>query len=209
MIPPNQYPEMGTPESAPTADASTAATSRSMMSTDAITASATKAESKNRVGITTNMGRRRGPQHRTCIEVPQDLSESIRECRNHTAGLSNRLPLASLEGMRAGTVAGPQTLARRYLMAGKRHGLPKDWGQRFATWVQRTVDCIWPMEPTPLVELRRRALAAESLANHAEYVALTASCRATLEADRDALTREVAADTVLLGEIERKLETLT
>ncbi len=152
------------------------------------------------------MPRRRRQRRRTGGEVPHDLSGALRDFKDHTDGLSNRLPLASLEAMRAGTVASPHTLLRRYLLSARGIGLPKEWAQRLVTWLQRQVDALWPMECTPLDEMRRRALRAEALANAAELNSLTLGNRECLLAEREALHRELAADTLLIARIDRELD---
>jgi hypothetical protein len=110
--------------------------------------------------------------------------------------------------MMGGSVMNPHTLARRYLMAGKRLGLPKEWGQRLATWLQRTVDAIWLDEPTPTDRLALRAMDLEHRDNCAEkrhdLERSAASLRARIETQQD----EVAADQVLLAKMERDLTAL-
>lgn len=194
------------PASARVTESTSPATSRSTAQMTAPLTMASNAATANRADIPPKIARRRGPHYGTIVEVPQDLSEDIRQFCTDTAGLSNRLPLASLEAMRAGTVANPHSLARRYLIAGRLIGQPKEWAVRFHVWLGRQIDCLWPMEATSLVELRHRALAAEPQANAAELNALIMGSREYLVAERDMLQREIAADTLLIAKIDRELE---
>lgn len=152
------------------------------------------------------VSRRHGPRHRISTEVLGEGSDCLREFRSHTAGLSNRLPLRSLESMRAGAVMNPHTLARRYLMAARRIGLSREWAQRFLVWLGHTVDSVWPMEATPLPELERRAMSQENADNLAELAYHAAPCRETLQSRRDTLAREIAADQLLLAKYDREIE---
>jgi hypothetical protein len=89
-----------------------------------------------------SLPRRTTVRYRPSAELLGVPSESIREeFKQHTDGLSNRLPLPSLEAMRAGTVLSPHGLVRRYLFAGRRIGQPKAWAQKFATFVKNTPIC--------------------------------------------------------------------
>ncbi len=151
---------------------------------------------------------RRGPQTRLGGEIPVDASPAIRELRQHTDGLSNRLPLASLESMRAGTVGSPHTLTRRYFLAAKRIGLSRAWACRFVVWVTNQVDCIWTPEPTSRIALRRKALRAEAIGDECELVTMAAESPVAMRAEADALKQEIAADMALLAHIEQALATV-
>lgn len=134
-------------------------------------------------------------------------SASIREeFKEHTDGLSNRLPLPSLEAMRAGTVLSPHGLVRRYLFAGRRIGQPKEWAQKFATFVQRTVDSLWPMEATPLRVLEERATIAEHLDDLAEKQLALQYNATTLRQSIRTQTHELVCDQLRLARMERELE---
>lgn len=155
-----------------------------------------------------SLPRRRGPRYRVSGESPQKGSESYRFFREVTDGLSNRIPLPSLEGMRAGTVNNPVSLMRRFFVAMRSAGLPKEPAQRVLVWLTHTVDGLWPLEATPLPELERRAMVQECADDQAELAYHNQRCRETLEARRDALLKEIAADQMLLARMNRELEAL-
>lgn len=152
------------------------------------------------------MERRRGPRQGQSREVPLDLTAECREFRRHTEGLSNRLPLASVEQMRAGTVANPYSLARRYLYAGKRLGLPKTWGLRFAVWARRQVDALWIEAHTPRLVLEVKATQAEGVDDLHEKMLDAERSLARYDARIESLTAEIAADHEALAalQIERQ-----
>ena len=150
-----------------------------------------------------NTRQRRGPRQRIGCEVP-DMA--LEEFRAHTAGLSNRLPLPSLESMRAGTAMNPHTLTRRYLSAARRIGLPREWAQRHLVWLTRTIDSLWPMEATGLEALEHRAMALEAADDAAE------KCH-DLKKDVESLRHrmatqmaEIAADSLVAAKLQRRLE---
>jgi hypothetical protein len=161
---------------------------------------------KDAVDMAQRMAERPCRRERSGKELPQDLSEAHREFATHTHGLTNNLPLNSLEAMRAGNVASPHCLTRRYLMAARRIGLPKVWAQRYATWVQAQVDCLWPQEQTPTEVLAIRAMECEAKDDLAEKRLDIQHTRANLTARIDALQSEIAADQLLLGRLDREVE---
>ncbi len=153
------------------------------------------------------MPRRRRRRMRTGGEVPVDLTASIRDFRDATAGLSNRLPLASLEQMRAGTVANPHTLVRRFLMAAKRIGLDKAWAHRHVVvWVERQVDCIWFEAHTPRRVLEVKAMEAEARDDAAEKALDCERSAVRLRARIETLEAEMALDRLNLAALQRELE---
>ena len=154
------------------------------------------------------IGKRRGPRYRLSGESSVADSVSLRELREHTAGLSNRLPVKSLEAMRAGFVLSPQGAARRYLMGGHRMGLPRAWGQRFALFIQRTVDSIWLTDATPLHVLRERAIRAEAEDDVNELRCVLNETLENVQAEIDSKSREIACDQEIVAILQRKLEGL-
>lgn len=155
---------------------------------------------------TPNTRQRRGPRHRVASLTPQDDPESLRELREHTAGLGDRFDMASFEGMRQGVVKGPQFWIRRYLLTAKGLGLPKSWAVRLALWVSRQVDAIWPMEATPLEALEQRAMALESQDDAAEKCH---DLKQDVESLRHRLATqmaELAADSLVAAKLQRRLE---
>ena len=146
-----------------------------------------------------------GPQYRT--PEPPD-GDSLRFFREETAGLSNRLPLASLESMRAGTVNNPISLMRRFLISMRVAGLPKERAQRIAVWLQREVDAQWPMEQTPLEALEQRAMALEAADNTAEKCHDLKQDAATLQVRLSTQSAEIAGDQLVLARLQRRLEDL-
>jgi hypothetical protein len=146
----------------------------------------------------------RGPRHRKRQEIP---SESLVAFRDHTHGLSNRLPLPSLEAMRAGTVMSPHGLVRRYLVAARTVGLPKEWALKFQVWVQRQVDCLWPIpDQTPLRALEEKAMRLEGLDDLCEKRNALESNAITLRERITSLTNEIVCDQLTLAKLERELE---
>jgi hypothetical protein len=114
--------------------------------------------------------------------------------------------LASLEAMRAGAVASPHTLIRRYLAAAKRRGLTKEWAMRLAVWVERQIDFMWLDEPTPTDALELRELDAECADDVAEK---KLTLHRSLESTRqrlDCLTAEMARERVLAARYQKELE---
>jgi hypothetical protein len=151
--------------------------------------------------------RRTTVRHRPSMELLGVPSASIREeFKQHTDGLSNRLPLPSLEGQRAGTVMNPFEKARGYLYAGRKIGLPKSWGQHYATYVQRTVDSVWPMEQTSLAVLQERAMRAEGEDDVRELRCAQEKNAITLRERITSLTNEIVADQLCLAALERAME---
>lgn len=151
------------------------------------------------------MRQRRGPQYRQGGEIPVDPTAALREFRAATDGLTNRLPLGSVECMRAGSVASPHTLALRFLVAGRRIGRDRAWACRFVVWVTNQVDCIWPPEPTSRIALRRAALRAEAVGNECELISLAADTPVAMRAEAEALKVEIANDMSLLAHLESAL----
>jgi hypothetical protein len=155
-----------------------------------------------------NSRTRRGPRYAIPRELPDDPSAALREFRDLTAGLSNRLPLPSVEGMRAGTVNNPISLMRRFLVAMRSAGLPKERALRVQVWLQREIDALWPLDATP-----RRAL--EEKANRLEYIDGCAEKKLDLEYNAITVREriqtksdEVAADLLLLAKLEREMAML-
>lgn len=157
---------------------------------------------------TSNTPRRRGPRNRIAAESPKDDSAALRELREHTAGLSNRLGLPSLEAMRAGTAWSPQGMIRRYFLAAYRRGLPKSWALRLVEWAHRQADLIWRdrHDQTPLGVLEERAMVKESADDLAELAYHNSRCPERLIARRDALAKEIAADQELLQKYDVEIE---
>jgi hypothetical protein len=153
-----------------------------------------------------SVSRRRGPRYRLSGETPQWDSESLRFFRALTDGLSNRLPLPSVEAMRAGTVNNPVSLMRRLLFSMRSAGLPKERALRVAVWVQRQVDCLWPMEQTPLRALEEKAMRLEHVANCSEKKLALEYNAITLRERIQAQSAEVVADMLVLAKLERELE---
>jgi hypothetical protein len=149
------------------------------------------------------VSRRRGPRHRFSGQVPSIASE---EFRAHTEGLSNRLPLPSLEAMRAGTVLSPHGLVRRYLLAARRIGLPKEWALKFSVFVSRTIESAWPMEQTPLRVLEEKAMRCEAQDDLCEKRHALESNAITLRERIQTQTAEIVADQLCLARLERELE---
>jgi hypothetical protein len=149
---------------------------------------------------------RRGPQMRERQDAPDMDSESLRFFREETAGLSNRLMLPSVESMRAGTINNPISLIRRFLVAMKSAGLPKERGQRIAVWVQRTVDSLWPMEQTPLEVLEQRAMDLEHASNRAEKCHDLKQDAASLQVRLSTESAEIASKQLVLAKLQRRLE---
>lgn len=149
------------------------------------------------------MPHRRGPQYRERQEIP---SEALVSFRDHTHGLSNRLPLPSLEAMRAGTVISPHGLVRRYLVAARTVGLPKEWALKFGVWCARQIDALWPMESTPLAVLQERAMRAEGEDDVRELRCAMEWNAITLRERIQSLTNEVTADMLCLARLEREME---
>lgn len=195
-MPPSARSTPAKSECSPPSSAESA--SQAVPSTTIVTAT------RSNMGVTVAVEAPAG-QRRT-REVPQDLSEAHREFAGHVHGLSNRLPLNSLGAMLAGQVAHPHGLTRRYLMAAQRIGLPKAWAQRYATWVQRQVDCLWPMEQTPTDVLAMRAMECEARDDLAEKRLDVAPSRENLRARIDALQAEIAADQILLARLDREAD---
>ena len=146
---------------------------------------------------------RRGPRHRIGAVIPDSATAEFRE---HTHGLSNRLPLPSLESMRAGTVVSPQGLVRRYLVAGRQIGMTKEWALRLHVWVGRQIDALWPMEQTELAVLEQRAMALEAADDAAEKCHDLKHDAATLQVRLSTQSAEIAADQLVLAKLQRRLE---
>lgn len=154
--------------------------------------------------MTDNIKRRHGPQYRTRQEIPSEALESFRD---HTHGLSNRLPLPSLEAMRAGTVMSPHGLVRRYLVAARTVGLPKEWAMKFAVWTERQIDCLWPLvDQTPLRVLEEKAMRLEAIDDVCEKRNALESNAITLRERIVSLTNEIVCDQLCLAKLEREME---
>lgn len=148
---------------------------------------------------------RRGPRYAISPDLPADVSDSLREFRAHTAGLSNRLPLRSLESMRAGTVVNPHTMLRRYLMSARSIGLPRAWALRLSVWLQHTIDSLWTQDATPTPELERREMACEHVDDCAEK---RLDLEKSIDAKRlrlDTLQAEVTAEMTLLARYQQEV----
>jgi hypothetical protein len=162
------------------------------------------ADTQNSVGdMPTKMRDRRGPQYRRVHEIPE---EGTVEFREHTQGLSNRLPMPSVESMRAGITICPQGLVRRYLVAGRTIGLSKEWALRLHVWVGRQIDALWPMEATPLEGLEQRAMAIEAQDDAAEKCHDLKQDAASLQVRLSTQSAEIAADQLVLAKLQRRLE---
>src|SRR4051794_40525821 len=85
---------------------------------------------------------KRGPRYRFTQESAQDPSDSFRAFVEHTDGLTGRLRLTGIDGMRRGVSNNPHSLARRYLVAGRTAGLPKSWAVKFHVWLGRQIDAL-------------------------------------------------------------------
>lgn len=150
---------------------------------------------------------RRGPQSRTRQPAADMDSEGVRLFREATEGLSNRLPLPSLEPMRAGMVHNPISLMRRFFFSMRAAGLPKERAQRLVVVLQRTVDSIWPMEATPRTVLEKKAMIAEGIDDLAEKRLDCEKDNATRLRERiQTLTDEITADQICLAQLERDAE---
>jgi hypothetical protein len=167
------------------------------------------AETQNsEVVMRPKMRDRRGPQMRERQPAPDMDSEGLREFRDATEGLSNRLPLPSLEAMRAGVVNNPITLMRRFLFSMRAAGLPKEKAQRLVVILQRTVDSVWPMEATPLVVLEQRAQALEAQDDAAEKCHDLKQDLNSLQARLATQMAELAADSLVAAALQRRVEDL-
>ncbi len=125
-----------------------------------------------------------------------------------TDGLSNRLPLPSLEAMRAGTVNNPVSLMRRWLVAMRSAGLSKEYPQRVEVWLQRQVDALWPLDQTPIAVLREKALRAECEAKIRTLRTLQDESAMAVMDEIQWRSAEMVAKARLLAGLERKLEGL-
>lgn len=149
---------------------------------------------------------RRGPRYRIGAESPQMDSVSLHEFREHTKGLSGRLRMPSVEGMRAGTILSPHAHVRRYVIAARQAGLPKEWIQRFGVFVQRTIDSQYPMEATSLTDLQKRAMALEGAGNVAEKCHDLQQDLASAVTAMQTQQAEIAAELLVLAKLQRKVE---
>lgn len=153
-----------------------------------------------------SVSRRRSPRYRFSSETALDPSESYQAFIEHTDGLTNRLHLRNIDGMRAGTANTPHGLARRYLVAGRSAGLPKDWAMKFGVWVNRQIDALWPMEQTSLRVLEEKAMRAEACDDLAEKRNDLERNAISLRERIQSLTAEIVADQLCLARLERELE---
>lgn len=153
-----------------------------------------------------NVRQHRGPRYRPMGRDTQDLSESYQSFVQHTDGLTGRLRLTGLDGMRAGTTNNPYSMARRFLVAGRSAGLPKEWALRFSVWVSRQTDALWPMEATPLRALEEKAMVAEAKDDLAEKRCDLERNAITLRERIQSQTAEVVCDMLVLARLERELE---
>jgi hypothetical protein len=135
-----------------------------------------------------------------------DTSDSLRTFREVTDGLGNRLDLASLDGMRSGLVNNPISLMRRFLIAMRSAGLPKERALRIAVWLQTEIDARWPMEQTSLAVLQERAMRAEGEDDVRELRCLQERNAVTLRERITSLTNEIVADQLCLARFEREME---
>jgi hypothetical protein len=138
-----------------------------------------------------------------------DASDSLRTFRSLTDGLSNRLEMPSLEPMRAGMVNNPISLMRRFLIAMREAGLPKERALRVLAWLQTEINARWPMEQTSLAVLRERAARAEGEANVRELRCLQEKSAITLREEIQSATTELVAKMQLLARLEREMEDMT
>lgn len=150
--------------------------------------------------------RRNGPRYRQTLDSSSEASADLREFREMTAGLSNRMEYPSLEAQRAGTMACLHIIIRRFLMGGRRAGLQREWAQRLVVWVQRTVDANWPLEQTPLAALEQRAMAMEAADDAAEKCHDLKHDAASLQVRLSTQSAEIAADQLVLAKLQRRLE---
>ena len=146
---------------------------------------------------------RRGPRYQVAADVPDTVSAEFRE---HSRGLTNRMK--GVEDMRRGRTFSPHALVRRYLMSGRGLGLGKEWGQRFAVWVQNQVDFLWPLDHTPLEAVAERALVIEGLCNVAEKRADVQECLDTIDGLMKRLEEEITIDHLHLAKLARRREEL-
>lgn len=159
-------------------------------------------------GSAPKVERRRGPRQRLSGASSIEASESLRSFRDLTDGLSNRLQMPSLEAMRAGMVNNPMSLMRRFLVAMRSAGLPKDRAQQVAVWVQRQVDCLWPLDQTPLAVLQEKSTLVECEANLAEKRCDLEPTAIRMREEIDAKTRELTCKMLELARLERRMEEL-
>jgi hypothetical protein len=158
--------------------------------------------------------KRRGPRIRLSGQTSEGVSggirgsESLKDFRDLTDGLSNRLELPSLEAMRAGAVNNPISLMRRFLVAMRSAGLPKERAMRVSVWMERQIDALWPMEHTPIRVLEERAMVAEAEDDIAQQRHNLDRTIASLEFRISTLTNEIVADKLCLANYQRERETL-
>ncbi|HEU4589031.1 MAG TPA: hypothetical protein VFS11_10300 [Gemmatimonadales bacterium] len=137
---------------------------------------------------------------------PDSASDALRVFRQQTHGLSQRLPLRSVESMRAGKVRCPHAMAHEYLAACRRAGLPRTVGAEFVTFVAGLVEAMWAGERTPERYALVKEQEAENAGNLAELAYLANPCADTRRTLMDHLRREVAAETALLAVLDRAAE---
>jgi hypothetical protein len=136
-------------------------------------------------------------------ERQDGVSASNRVFCQQTARLSRRLPLRSVESMRAGKVKSPHVCAHEYLAACRRAGLPRTVGAEFVAFVAGLVDEMWATDRTPVGYALGKEQEAENAANLAEQAYLLNPCEDTRLTLIDHLRREAAAEAAAIAVLSR------
>jgi hypothetical protein len=126
-------------------------------------------------------------------------TECVRVFRRQTERLSQRLPLRSVESMRAGKVKSPHAVVHEYLAAARRAGLPRQFGAEFLAFTATLVEEMWATEKPPVQYVLTKEQDAENACNSAELRFLCDPTDTNRQALRDCLRAEIAAETAALA----------
>jgi hypothetical protein len=148
----------------------------------------------------------RGPRYLTDALAGVDTSAAVREFADATSARTagGRFPLPGLGNMRAGKQVCVHAAITRFLAAGLRAGLPRDWAERLAAFVHAEIDRLWTALP-PLAEARRAAAKADAQEDIHEIDALTLDTLDALRAEERVCRVDLAVGHVRLAALQKEI----
>lgn len=149
----------------------------------------------------------RGPRYVQDALAGVDTSAGVREFADATSArlAGTRFPLPGLGNMRAGKQVCVHAAITRFLAAGLRAGLPREWAERLVAFTQVEIDRLWTRELPELNDARRKAQRADAEEDIRETDATTLNTVDALLAEERACRADVALQQVRLAALQKEI----
>lgn len=149
----------------------------------------------------------RGPRYVQDALAGVDTSAAVREFAHATSArlAGTRFPLPGLGNMRAGKQVCVHAAITRFLAAGLRVGLPRDWAERLVAFTQTEIDRLWTRDLPALDEARRKAARADAEEDVREIESLTLDTVDALLAEERACRTDIALAQVRLAALQKEI----